>query len=434
MLGPIEIWRTLYRDNVAKINVYPLDEKIELLEINERYSRYTCNLSYLTAEFYAFMPGRSALKLLDKTLSIKLELNSLKRIGAAVAQPYLPTCCTEVKDKNEISQSATNELGFVEKRMQEIDASSDRETVLLKALKEGVEGTERKRTKSDQSVIYVEVDGTGVSGLPKELSEEGKNGGCAKTFEAKIGVMFSQGFDSNGLPLLHNNHIFRDPDSTQYMGTDKKVAEFTAQLDTFTTMHSIDSANQVVFISDGAPWLEKLRMKLFPNSIGIIDLFHARQHLYSLVDSLCPDSEGEKIDFYMKCRHLLDLGEIEQIVNLISQKITRSNKKDIEKQLNYFTENKNKMRYGLFRAAGLFIGSGVIESACKILVEIRLNGPGMRWLKKNAAYIIALRAAIYSGRYGYATPLHRAPRSGSLVSTPALHCASYSGSCASATA
>jgi len=91
MLGPIEIWRTLYRDNVAKINVYPLDEKIELLEINERYSRYTCNLSYLTAEFYAFMPGRSALKLLDKTLSIKLELNSLKRIGAAVAQPYLPT-------------------------------------------------------------------------------------------------------------------------------------------------------------------------------------------------------------------------------------------------------------------------------------------------------------------------------------------------------
>jgi len=419
MLGPVEVGRTLYRDNVEGINVYPLDEKVELLVINERYSRYTCNLSYLVAEFYALMPGRGALELLDKTLSIKLELNSLKRIGAAVAQPYLPTWCTEVKDKDEISQFATNEVGFVEKRMQKIDASSEREAVLLKALKEGVEGTECKRTESDQSVIYVEVDGTGVSGLPKELSEEGKNGGTAKTFEAKIGVMFSQGFDSNGLPLLANNHIFRDPDSTQYMGTDKKVAEFTAQLDTFTKIHCIDSANQVVFLSDGAFWLEKLRMKLFPNSIGIIDLFHARQHLYSLVNSLYSDCEGEQIDFYMKCRHLLDLGEIDQIRNLISQKITRSNKKDIEKQLNYFTENKNKMRYGLFRAAGLFIGSGVVESACKILVESRLNGSGMRWLKKNAAYIIALRSAIYSGRYGYAT---------------ALHCAPYSGSCAFATA
>jgi len=419
MLGPVEVGRTLYRDNVENINVYPLDEKMELLVINERYSRYTCNLSYLVAEFYALMPGRGALKLLDKTLSIKLELNSLKRIGAAVAQPYLPTCCTKVKDKDKISQFATNEVGFIEKRMQEIDASSDRETILLKALKEGVEGTERKRTESDQSVIYVEVDGTGVSGLPKELSKEGKNGGPAKTFEAKIGVMFSQGFDSNGLPLLNNNHIFRDPDSTQYMGTDKKVAAFTAQLDTFTKMHSIDSAKQVAFVSDGAPWLEKLRMKLFPNSIGIIDLFHARQHLYSLVDSLYPDFGGEQIDFYMKCRHLLDLGEIDQIVNLISQKITRSNKKNIKKQLKYFTGNKNKMRYGLFRAAGLFIGSGVVESACKILVETRLNGPGMRWLKKNAAYIIALRSAIYSGRYGYATPLHCAPRSGSCASATA---------------
>jgi hypothetical protein len=227
------------------------------------------------------------------------------------------------------------------------------------------------------------------------------------------------------------------------MGTVEKVGLFTTQLGAFSKMHGINSANQVVFLSDGALWLEKLRMKLFPNSIGIIDLFHARQHLYSLVDSLYSDCKDEQIPFYMKCRHLLDLGEIDQIVKLISQKITRSNKKDIEKQLNYFIENKNKMRYGLFRAVGLFIGSGVVESACKTIVEIRLNGPGMRWSKKNADIVIALRCAIYSGIYGYVPALHCTPPSGNYDSTPpsgrydsapVLHCAPSSGNCASAAA
>ena len=419
MLGPVEVWRTLYRDEVEHINVYPLDEKIELLVINGRYSRYTCNFSYLAAEFYALMPEKRALDLLNKTLNIKLEQDSLRRIGAAVAQPYLQISRNKIENKDEILQFAANKTNFVEMRIQEIDASPDRDVILLKALKEGVDGIERKRTESDLSAIYVEADGTGVSGLPKELSHKGKNGGPAKTFEAKIGLMFCQSFDSNGLPLLKNSHIFREPDNTQYMGTVEKVESFTSQFDSFTKMHDIDSANQIVFISDGAPWLEKLRMKLFPNSIGIIDLFHARQHLYSLVDSLYSDFIHEQMPFYMKCRHLLDLGEIDQIVNLISQRVTSSNKNAIDKQLSYFVENKNKMRYGLFRAAGIFIGSGVVESACKIIVENRLNGSGMRWLKKNAANVIDLRCAIYSGIYGY---------------VPALHCAPYSGSCASATA
>jgi hypothetical protein len=57
------------------------------------------------------------------------------------------------------------------------------------------------------------------------------------------------------------------------------------------------------------------------------------------------------------------------------------------------------MRYGLFHAVGLFVGSGVVEAGCKTSVENRLNRSGMRWSKKNAANVIALRCAIYSGSF-----------------------------------
>ena len=406
-LGVIEgVERTLYYDEIDHISDYPLDEKIKLLRIGGRYSRYTDNFAHLAAEYYARMPERDAMELLEKTLNIELKQESLTSIGSAIAQPYLLELCNEaeeMEEMGEIPRPVTKESNFIEKRIQEIDVSPDREMLLLKALEESVEGTERKHAEPNQSVFYVEADGTGVSGLPRELSDKGKNGGPAKTFEAKIGVTFRQEFDAKGLPLLDNGRIFRDADSTQYMGTIEKVAQFTTQLDSFTKMHGINMVDQVVFLSDGAIWLEKLRTKLFPGSIGIIDLFHARQHLYKLVDSLRFHRKHKRIAFYEECSRLLDLGDINQLVNLILQKVGDSKGEEIDKQLRYFTDNKSKMRYGLFRAAGIFVGSGVVESACKTIVENRLNGSGMRWSKKNAANVIALRCAIYSGRYGSAT-------------------------------
>jgi len=400
-LGVVEgVGRSRYSDEIDNVNIYPLDEKIELLMIGGRYSRYTSNFANLAAEYYARMPERDALDLLGKTLGIELKQDSLTSIGAAVAQPYLPTLCYEAGDEGGILQPAMDEPNPIEKRMQEIDASPNRDIILLGALEEGVEGTERKRAETDLTVAYVEADGTGVSGLPRELSDKGKNGGAAKTFETKIGITFKQSFDSGGLPLIDNGRIFREVNTTQYMGTVEKVALFTDYLGVFAKAHGIYNAYQVVFLSDGALWLEKLRLKLFPNSIGIIDLFHARQHLHKLVDSLSFYKKHTQAAFYDECSRLLDLGDIDNLAAIISKKANDSNRDEIDKQLRYFIDNKDKMRYGLFRAVGLFIGSGVVESACKTIVENRLNGPGMRWSKENAGNVIALRCAIYSGIFG----------------------------------
>jgi hypothetical protein len=398
-LGLVDgIERALFRDDVEQVSVYPLDAKLELLVIDERYSRYSSNFAHLSAGLYARMPERDALHLLGETLNIELEQESLRAIGAAVALPYLPKLYDE-DITEETLQSVVNEPGFIARRINEIDASPDRNATILKAVNGDVEGTERKSVETDQTVTYVEADGTGVSGLPSELSDKGKNGGPAKTFEVKAGATFNQSFGANGLPVLKNNHIFQEPGSAKYMGTIEKVAQFTTQLEDFCKTNGICHAAQIVFISDGAIWLENLRKKLFPCSIGIIDLYHARQHLHKLVESLRFHCKCRQVEFYEKCVQLLDLGDIDQLVALITKKITASNKGSIEKQLEYFTGNKEKMRYGLFRAAGLFVGSGVIEGACKTIVENRLNGSGMRWSKENAANVIALRSAIYSGQY-----------------------------------
>jgi hypothetical protein len=290
--------------------------------------------------------------------------------------------------------------GFIERRMQEIDASPEREAILKRALQGDVDGVARERTEGDQLAGYVLSDGIGVSGLPGELSDKGKNGGPAKTFEAKIGAIFTQSYDSSGRPLLANGSVYRDPGSARYTGTVERIGQFTPQMDEFARKNGIGLVGQIVFLSDGAIWLENLRSLLFPDSIGIVDFYHASQHLYKLVESLCFYRKQKKNAFLDKCYSLLELGEIDQMADLIMGKTVDSNRDSVAKQLAYFTGNKEKMRYGLFRAAGLFIGSGVIEAGCKTIVENRLNRSGMRWTKKHAANVIALRCAIYSGDYG----------------------------------
>jgi len=399
-LGLIEdVGRTLYRDEVEQVYAYPLDEKIELLEISGRHSRYTGNFAHLAGDYYARLPERDVLTLLKKTLGIDLEKDSLTAIVEAVAKPYLPLRYDEKAEDGATQQNSVQEPGFIEKRIQEIESSPDRDAIILEAVRSGADGNESERVGAVQVAAYALADGTGVSGLPAELSDKGKNGGPAKTFEAKIGVTFTQNFDANGLPLLENGSIYRNPNSARYMGTVEKIGQFTPQIEEFARVNGTDDADQIIFLSDGAGWLENLRKKLFPNSIGIVDFYHASQHLYKLVDSLLFYSKQKKAIFFDKCYELLELGMIDQMTDLIERKTTDSNRESVNKQLAYFTGNKDKMRYGLFRSVGIFIGSGAVEAGCKTIVENRLNSSGMRWTKKNAANVIALRCAIYSGAY-----------------------------------
>lgn len=399
-LGLVEgVERALYRDEVEQVNIYPLDQKLELLEIGGRYSRYSSNFARLVGDYYARLPERDVMALPRKTLNIELELGSMTAIGEAVAKPYLPRRYDEIEDERAPQDGVAREPGFLERRVQKIDVSPEREIILKSASRGKVDGVERKRAADDQTAIYILSDGTGVSGLPGELSDKGKNGGPAKTFEAKIGAVFTQNFNSDGLPLLSNGRIYRAPNSTRYTGAVEKIGQFTTQMDEFARKNDVEHAGQVIFLSDGAIWLENLRAKLFPNSIGVVDFYHASQRLYKIADSLRFYSKKKKDAFVAKCYSFLELGEIDQMADLITRKTIDSNRESVEKQLRYFTGNKDKTRYGLFRAAGLFIGSGVIEAGCKTIVENRLNRSGMRWTKKNAANVIALRCAIYSGTY-----------------------------------
>ncbi len=68
--------------------------------------------------------------------------------------------------------------------------------------------------------------------------------------------------------------------------------------------------------------------------------------------------------------------------------------KTLETERGYFRANAERMRYATYRDQGLPIGSGVVESAPKHLVQQRMKRAGMRWSELGARAILHLRCAL----------------------------------------
>ena len=232
--------------------------------------------------------------------------------------------------------------------------------------------------------------------VPRET--EGRKGkqadGKAKTREAKLGCVFTQTtVDANGYPV-------RDEASTTYVGAIENSEEFGRRIFAEAIGRGMQTAKQVVVIADGAKYNWEIATTRFPSAIGIVDLYHARQHLYALCGHLVPQG-GQKLEVLQAhWKTYLDQGKIEQITQEARQSISEKTvaAKDAQKELNYLDSNKERMRYADFREKGFFVGSGVIEAACRTIIGQRLKHSGMEWTVKGANAIIALRACHLSNR------------------------------------
>jgi len=157
---------------------------------------------------------------------------------------------------------------------------------------------------------------------------------------------------------------------------------------------------EVVAIADGAPWIWKLMETCFPGAEGVVDFYHASQHLSECAREVFGEGSPEGSAWLDRmCRALKERGG-EWVCGLLKGwlgELPKRKRKAVKAVLKYMEPRRDKMRYPEFLARGLDIGSGPIESACKNVIARRLKGPGMRWDPANATAMAALRCLWHSG-------------------------------------
>ena len=178
------------------------------------------------------------------------------------------------------------------------------------------------------------------------------------------------------------------------------AAHFTDLAEVETRRRHLIEAQEVCAVMDGADWLQSFVEVHRGDAVRILDFPHAAEHLTKLLQALTASKLVLPPRALERCLHVLKHRGPEALVRMADRlPQTQTGREDVREHLMYVRKRLSLMQYPLFRRAGWPIGSGMVESANKLVVQARLKGTGMRWERTNVNPMLALRNGVCNERW-----------------------------------
>lgn len=158
---------------------------------------------------------------------------------------------------------------------------------------------------------------------------------------------------------------------------------------------------RIALLGDGADWLWKHMVRLFPKGRQILDYFHCAQHVYNVAKIQYGEESMEGLQWVEATLCRLFFAEIDEVLSDLSDMDPRTEEANAEigKLITYFSNNYERIHYRGDRIGGYPIGSGGIESANKFICHTRMKRSGAWWVKATGNHMLRIRCAIYNGTY-----------------------------------
>jgi hypothetical protein len=182
------------------------------------------------------------------------------------------------------------------------------------------------------------------------------------------------------------------------------AAAFTAMATGEVHRRGVETAGVVAGVADGADWCQAFFAAHRPDAVRILDFPHAAQRLSDVAEAVWGAGEPAR-GWAAEQRRVLREGGAAAVLAAIravplpeATDAAAAGRVQAE-AVGYLEPRLGQMRYAAFRARGLPIGSGVVESANKLVVEARLKGAGRRWAEAHVNPMVALRGAVCADRW-----------------------------------
>ncbi len=163
----------------------------------------------------------------------------------------------------------------------------------------------------------------------------------------------------------------------------------------------LEKAKQIVSVNDGAAWIWLIVMMCYAPCIEIIDWWHAVEKLWNAANSLFGQGAPQAAAWVQQLKSLLWAGQLRPLIHQVRQACPPDHPlpDTVCVLINYLFHNRRRMDYQRYQQAGYPVGSGSVESACKVVVQERMKQAGMRWRRDNAQAMLALRCILLSERW-----------------------------------
>ena len=162
----------------------------------------------------------------------------------------------------------------------------------------------------------------------------------------------------------------------------------------------VETAQSVASVSDGAEWIQGYIDFHAPSATRILDFPHAAPRICQIGEAVL-GVEQANIQAWQR-QQLHDLkhdGPSSVLASLRSFAAAHLSVPVVAENLAYLEKRAAQMHYPQFSAAGWPIGSGVVESGNKLVVEARLKGAGMHWARASVNPMLTLRNAVCNDRW-----------------------------------
>jgi hypothetical protein len=243
------------------------------------------------------------------------------------------------------------------------------------------------RDACGRTVGYIGIDATGVR-------QQGPHGEAADGRMAYVGMVFN--------PLPDRERVFEGLPKpgvsmkARYVSGLYPLAAMGPLIRRQGAQVGLDRAEVWVALCDGGTGLEDFVRLNFPRVEAVIlDFYHAAEYLAKLATALFPtDAEAALAQTKSWSRLLRDEGGEVMIATLEnwewpSRKGLAAVRAEV---LGDFRNQVDRMDDPTYEAAGWYIGSGAVESACKTVVGQRMKGSGMRWSEPGSDAVCHVRA------------------------------------------
>jgi hypothetical protein len=239
--------------------------------------------------------------------------------------------------------------------------------------------------------IYVSCDG--VMYCTNQREPDPKRPGERRMLwqQMRVGCVYWQDENDQKTGRWHKQMIWGREDA----------AAFGASLFRLACQCGYRQARQKLFTCDGGDWCWTIHMLYFSEATGILDWYHASEHVWKAAHSLFAEPNAATSWADQALALMRDQGG-SGLMAWLQQELTGrrgKSRKAIQELSTYVRTKQHLMDYPRYRAANWQIGSGMIESTGKQLVGQRLKGPGMHWTEAGALAVTALRATNLNGSW-----------------------------------
>lgn len=162
----------------------------------------------------------------------------------------------------------------------------------------------------------------------------------------------------------------------------------------------VSQAQEVCAVMDGADWLQSFVDLHRPDALRILDFPHAAEHVTLLLQGVQQAGIDLPSDLLPRLLHRLKHHGPRLLLRLVERLPSQvAQQEGVQEQVGYLRKREALMQYPTYREQGWPIGSGMVESANKVVVEARLKGAGMHWEPSHVNPLLTLRTAVCNERW-----------------------------------